>query len=130
MSEIISIDIDENFPIAGQDNDSQGFRDNFSIVKNSLATAKSEISELEEITAKKDRDNDFNNNQIQRATFTQATEKVVSQAADVSMTLHWTYGSYQNMWWLSVALGVTAFLLTITVKEEPFSVNSEVKLPS
>ena len=37
------------------------------------------------------------------------------------------YGSYENMWWLSVALGIVAFLLTITVKEEPFSVNSEVK---
>ncbi|MDB2683587.1 MFS transporter [Alphaproteobacteria bacterium] len=38
-----------------------------------------------------------------------------------------TYGSYENMWWLSVALGIIAFLLTITVKEEPFSVNSEIK---
>jgi len=37
------------------------------------------------------------------------------------------YGSYENMWWLSVALGIVAFLLTITVKEEPFSVNSEIK---
>ena len=37
------------------------------------------------------------------------------------------YGSYDNMWWLSVALGIIAFLLTITVKEEPFSVNSELK---
>ncbi len=37
------------------------------------------------------------------------------------------YGSYVNMWWLSVALGIIAFLLTITVKEEPFLVNSEVK---
>ena len=37
------------------------------------------------------------------------------------------YGSYENMWWLSVALGVIACLLTITVKEKPFSVNSEVK---
>jgi predicted MFS family arabinose efflux permease len=37
------------------------------------------------------------------------------------------YGSYENMWWLSVALGIIAFLLTITVKEEPFSVNSELK---
>ena len=37
------------------------------------------------------------------------------------------YGSYENMWWLSVILGITAFLLTITVKEEPFLVNSEVK---
>ena len=38
-----------------------------------------------------------------------------------------TFGSYENMWWLSVGLGVAAFLLTITVKEEPFSVNSEIK---
>ena len=37
------------------------------------------------------------------------------------------YGSYENMWWLSVGLGVAAFLLTINVKEEPFSVNSEIK---
>jgi predicted MFS family arabinose efflux permease len=37
------------------------------------------------------------------------------------------YGSYENMWWLSIALGIIAFLLTITVKEEPFLVNSEVK---
>jgi predicted MFS family arabinose efflux permease len=40
------------------------------------------------------------------------------------------YGSYENMWWLSVALGITAFLLTITVKEDPFTVNSEVKQTS
>ena len=37
------------------------------------------------------------------------------------------YGSYEKMWWLSVALGIVAFLLTITVKEEPFPVNSEIK---
>ena len=37
------------------------------------------------------------------------------------------FGSYENMWWMSVGLGVVAFLLTITVKEEPFSVNSEIK---
>ena len=40
------------------------------------------------------------------------------------------YGSYENMWWLSVALGIIAFLLTITVKEDPFTVNSEVKQTS
>ncbi len=39
------------------------------------------------------------------------------------------YGSYQNMWWLSVALGIIAFLLTVTVKEKAFSVNSELKQP-
>jgi predicted MFS family arabinose efflux permease len=37
------------------------------------------------------------------------------------------YSNYDNMWWLSVGLGVIAFLLTVTVKEEPFSINSEIK---
>ena len=37
------------------------------------------------------------------------------------------YGNYDNMWWLSVGLGIIAFLLTVTVKEEPFSINSEIK---
>jgi len=97
MSNIISADIDEAYPIAGQDNDSQGFRDNFSIIKNSLATARAEVTELEELTAKKDRDNDFNNNEIQRAEFIQCTEKVISQAANTSITLNWTYGSYQQI---------------------------------
>ena len=35
------------------------------------------------------------------------------------------YGSYENMWWLSVALGIIAFLLTVNVKEKQFLVNSE-----
>lgn len=39
--------IDENFPIAGQDNDSQGFRDNFTYIKSGLTNAKSEISDLQ-----------------------------------------------------------------------------------
>jgi hypothetical protein len=39
--------IDENYPVAGQDNDSQGFRDNFNEIKSSLGTAKSEISALQ-----------------------------------------------------------------------------------
>ena len=37
------------------------------------------------------------------------------------------YNNYENMWWLSVALGIVAFILTIKVKRKPFSVNSEIK---
>ena len=37
------------------------------------------------------------------------------------------YGSYENMWWLSIGLGIIAFLLTFTIKEEPFLINSEAK---
>ena len=39
--------INEAFPVAGQDNPSQGFRDNFSATKNNLSTAKSEITDLQ-----------------------------------------------------------------------------------
>ena len=39
--------IDGTYPIAGQDNDSQGFRDNFTNIKNNLTYAASEISDLQ-----------------------------------------------------------------------------------
>jgi len=39
--------IDGNFPIAGQDNDSRGFRENFTFIKDSLAIASTEISDLQ-----------------------------------------------------------------------------------
>lgn len=39
--------IDGNYPVAGQDNDSQGFRDNFTNIKNNLTYSKSEIEDLD-----------------------------------------------------------------------------------
>lgn len=47
MSNIIFNNIDVTFPIAGQDNPSKGFRDNWSYIQSALATAKSEITALE-----------------------------------------------------------------------------------
>jgi hypothetical protein len=46
MSNINPNNIDGTYPIAGQDNDSQGFRDNFTNLKNNLAFAKTEIEDL------------------------------------------------------------------------------------
>lgn len=66
-SQIVSATIDEDFPVAGQDNDSQGFRDNFNIIKDGLATANSEITVLQTSTAKLDVDNDFNGTVIANA---------------------------------------------------------------
>lgn len=39
--------IDGNYPIAGQDNSSQGFRDNFTNIKNNLNVAKTELTDLQ-----------------------------------------------------------------------------------
>lgn len=43
----INTNVDENFPVAGITQSSQGFRDNFSVIKNSLISAKSEIQNLQ-----------------------------------------------------------------------------------
>lgn len=40
--------IDASYPVAGQDNDSQGFRDNFAATQAALATAKTEITKLQQ----------------------------------------------------------------------------------
>ena len=46
-SQINSTNIDGNYPIQGQDNKSQGFRDNFTNIKNNFTYAASEISDLQ-----------------------------------------------------------------------------------
>ena len=46
-SNINPFNIDGTFPVAGQDNASQGFRDNFTNVRNNLGYAKSEIEDLQ-----------------------------------------------------------------------------------
>ena len=51
--------INENFPVAGQDNDTQVFRDNFDTIKTNFSAAKTEITDLQDNAARKDEDNDF-----------------------------------------------------------------------
>lgn len=46
-SNINPYNIDGTFPIAGQDNSSQGFRNNFTNIKNNFAFAEAEISDLQ-----------------------------------------------------------------------------------
>jgi hypothetical protein len=51
--------INENFPVAGQDNDTQVFRDNFDTIKTNFSEAKTEITDLQDNSARTDQDNDF-----------------------------------------------------------------------
>jgi hypothetical protein len=74
-SNIISGTIDGAYPVAGVDNDTQGFRDNFTIIKTGLATAASEVTALQANTAKLNESNDFNGTDITDANFSLNTEK-------------------------------------------------------
>lgn len=58
-SNINTNDIDTEFPIPGQDNDSQGFRDNFTSILDNFVAAKSEIETLQDTTVKVNADTTF-----------------------------------------------------------------------
>lgn len=127
MSSIAYNTIDENYPLAGQDNDSQGFRDNFSVIKDALATAASEITVLENTSAKMGtgESNDFlfgiiSNVQLSNAyKITQdgniTTNQVVvansdyfriSKADSASITINWPNNVYNN--YIKIRVEVTA----------------------
>jgi hypothetical protein len=79
MSSINFESIDQTYPVAGQDNNSQGFRDNFTFIKSAFTTAKAEITALETNTAKLNDANDFgggilSNAQLQQV-YTQFSNK-------------------------------------------------------
>lgn len=50
-SNINPTNIDITYPIAGQDNDTKGFRDNFTSIKNNFTTAASEITALQAVVS-------------------------------------------------------------------------------
>ena len=72
-SNIVPDTIDDTYPVAGQDNNSQGFRDNFNIIKTNFTSAKSEIETLQNNTAKTNEDNVFFENTLSRYTKLQET---------------------------------------------------------
>ena len=107
-SNINSADIDALYPIAGQDNDSQGFRDNFSTIKNSLSTAASEITALQDKTAGVAASaieesgsvvgGDWNGFYIQDANFRANVEEVyVIGNVSSNQNINWTNGHYQTV---------------------------------
>ena len=64
--------INENFPVAGQDNDTQVFRDNFDTIKNNFREAKTEIEDLQDNVARTDTTSDFNYNIVATVTLQDA----------------------------------------------------------
>jgi hypothetical protein len=59
--------VDATYPVAGQDNNSQGFRDNFGSIKTGLGQASTEITALQNNAAFKNSANDFGQNVLSNA---------------------------------------------------------------
>jgi hypothetical protein len=66
--------INENFPVAGQDNDTQVFRDNFDTIKTNFREAKTEIEDLQNNSARTDATSDFNYNVVTTVTLQDAVQ--------------------------------------------------------
>lgn len=97
-SNIISETVDGDYPVAGVDNDTQGFRDNFSIIKTGLATAASEITQLQSSSAKLDEENDFNGTTIADATLALTTEKYYNAGTKtIGDNISFLNGHYQRV---------------------------------
>mgnify|MGYP001089932224 CR=1 FL=1 len=93
-SSIISTTIDETYPVAGQDNDSQGFRDNFTIIKDNFAAAKSEIETLQDTTAKLNADNGFDNNTQSQLNLKEYTVQLNESNSAVNVDYSFTNGQF------------------------------------
>jgi hypothetical protein len=91
--------IDENYPVAGVDNDTQGFRDNFDVIKSSLAIAASEVTILQDTTAKINTANNFGGNDLSNLNIASATEKTnnlqLIPASDDFFLIQYRNGPYQ-----------------------------------
>ena len=98
MTSAIRYNIDETFPVAGQDNDTQVFRDNFDTIKTSLRVAGEEITDIQDNGARLDNDNDFGLNIVQNAVFQNNREqRFDGGAVDASpTTIDFQNGSYQT----------------------------------
>ena len=94
MTSNIQYNLTTNFPVAGQDNDTQIFRDNWDTIKTSLIAASTEISDLQEYTAKVNADNDFNNVTLLNTVLQQAVEKKID-LGNTTDAINFENGHYQ-----------------------------------
>jgi len=103
-SSINTSNIDGAYPVAGQDNSSQGFRDNFTNVKTNFGYAKSELEDLQTKSILKAGltgvalDNDMDGNLIYNLELSQlAMSKYAAGVVTGSVSLSYANGYYQTL---------------------------------
>lgn len=103
-SQINPNNIDGTYPIAGQDNNSQGFRDNFTNIKTNFQYAEDEINDLQTKALLKaaltgsSLDNNMNDNLIYAAKIQDfSATKVAITGTSGSLTVNYAAGHYQTI---------------------------------
>jgi hypothetical protein len=103
-SQVNPNNIDGTYPVAGQDNDSQGFRDNFTNIRNNFTYIKAEIEDLQNKSVLKTNlnnstlNNDFLGNAIVNASLTGWRETYNNiGSVSGSITVDFANGNYQKI---------------------------------
>lgn len=97
-SKILPANIDATYPKAGQDNSSQGFRDNFNSIKNNFTEAKDEITDLQNNKASLNSASNFADNELSRAKFKDTSETVFAHGTTGgNISLNHENGHYQTL---------------------------------
>lgn len=120
-SNIVSTTIDATYPVAGVDNDTQGFRDNFAIIKDNFASAKTEIEELQDNTVKLNAANNFEGSYIIDANLQAVTQKYFTLGTDVTTDIN---VSFENGHYQTITVGTEGTALTFTLADWPLPESS------
>jgi|TARA_R110000803_G_scaffold96893_1_gene165041 hypothetical protein len=97
-SNIVPGNINGTYPTAGQDNSSQGFRDNFSAIKNNFTEAKTEIDSLQTNKASLNASSNFANNELIKAKFKDTSEVIYAHGTTGgSIVINHANGHYQTI---------------------------------
>jgi len=125
MSSNINItNIDATFPVAGKDNSSQGFRDNFSAIKLAFSTATTEISNLQLGSVQVNQSNDFQfNGSLVRAKI-QNSGFVANNNATATGELDYSQGNYKR---ISISTATTTATFYVT-NWPPSGIYAEMRL--
>lgn len=122
-SNINDTGVNKDYPVAGQDNDSQGFRDNFNVIKDNFVAAKSEIETLQTTTAQgvtytppaqgaTISTNDFLGNTVKNANFIDNSYgHFAGGTVNTSQNINYSSGNFQ-----SFSIGAD---ITLTLAEWP-----------
>jgi hypothetical protein len=103
-SQVNPNNIDGTYPVAGQDNDSQGFRDNFTNIRNNFTFTKAEIEDLQNKAVLKSAllntvlSNDFAGNAVVNPALTSWRETYNNiGSVSGSVTINFTNGNFQKI---------------------------------
>lgn len=97
-SQINPNDIDGAYPVAGQDNNSQGFRDNFTNTKTNFTYAANEITALQTYGVFTNVDNNMNNYDIAAVNLNDvSTNRVAIATTTGAIAINYASGQYQTI---------------------------------